>query len=67
MDTDDINKVSAILTYSKVRDKGTKSPLFIEWIPEFGALREIAYLDKVVNALPTSKSIFTRATKKGYM
>jgi len=67
IDTEDINKVSAILTYSKVRDKGTKSPLFIEWIPEFGALREIAYLDKVVSALPMSKSIFTRATKKGYM
>ena len=62
IDSDDVDKVSAMLTYSKVRDGGSKSPLFIEWIPEYGVLREIAYLDKVINALEKSDSIFTRAT-----
>jgi len=63
----DVENISAMLTYSKVRDKGSQKPLFIEWNQEFGTLREIAYLDKVIDVLPTSQSIFTRATKKGYM
>ena len=62
IDCEDVKEISAMLTYSKVRDGGTKSPLFIEWIPEYGVLREIAYLDKVINALDTSDSIFSRAT-----
>lgn len=63
----DIDKISAMLSYSKVRDGGTKSPLFIEWIQEYGVLREIAYLDKVIAALESSDSIFTRPTKEEYM
>jgi archaellum biogenesis ATPase FlaH len=59
---EDIQKISAMLTYSKVRDGGSKSPLFIEWVPEYGVLREIAYLDKVIAALAGSDSIFTRPT-----
>jgi len=62
IDSEDVQNISAMLTYSKVRDGGSKSPLFIEWIPEYGVLREIAYLDKVINALDMSDSIFTRAT-----
>ena len=63
----DVSKISAMLTYSKVRDGGTKSPLFIEWVPEYGVLREIVYLDKVIDALSVSDSIFSKPTIQGYM
>ena len=64
---EDVQNISAMLTYSKVRDEGTKSPLFIEWLQEYGILREIAYIDKVINNLSESDSIFTRATKQEYI
>jgi len=63
---EDVKCISAMLTYSKVRDGGTKSPCFIEWVPEYGVLREIVYLDKVLNALPGSDSIFSRPVQDEY-
>lgn len=59
-------KISAVVTYEKVRNHGTSYPMFLEWNQEHGIVIDIAYREDVKRTadLYNQKNWFSRSMKK---
>ena len=59
-------KISAVVTYEKVRNHGTSYPMFLEWDAEHGIVVDVAYREDIKNNADKykQKNWFSRSVKK---